>query len=172
MFHKNIFIYLLILSVLLTLSGCGKLFLTPPIYEGTEEGVIYISPDSTDIVPGEDCELELKVDSIENFKSYSISISYDPVFLSLRDVIEGTFLSSEGTTFFYESINNDAGNVLLDSSILGSSAAVSGEGTLATLTFTSLKKGSTNLTFTLVKMRDINNEEITTTKRSVVIKSK
>jgi len=171
MFHKNIFIYLLILSVLLTLSGCGKLFLTPPIYEGTEEGV-YISPDSTDIVPGEDCELELKVDSIENLKSYSVSISYDPVFLSLRDVTEGTFLSSEGTTFFYESVNNDAGNVLLDSSILGSSAAVSGEGTLATLTFTSLKKGSTSLTFALVKMRDINNEEISTTKRSVVIKSK
>jgi len=172
MSYQKIIICLLIFSILLSLSGCGKLLLTSPLYEGTEDGVLYIEPDNINIAPGNDFNLELKVNSIANLKAYSVSLSYDSTFLSLQGVTEGSFLSTNGTTFFYKTIDNDKGETLIDCSVLSSELGASGEGALATLSLKSLKSGSTNLTFKLVKMRDINNEEITATKRDVVIKSK
>jgi len=53
-----------------------------------------------------------------------------------------------------------------------SDLSISREGTLANLYFTSLKAGSTSLTFKLVKTRGCHNKEIVTTKRSIKLKSK
>jgi len=46
------------------------------------------------------------------------------------------------------------GTILIDNAILGPDLSVSGEGDLATLSFTSLKAGSTNPTFKLTKTRN------------------
>lgn len=87
----------------------------------------------------------------------------DPILLSLQEVTEGPFFSAKGKTFFYKKV--DKGTVLIDCAILGPDLSVSGEGILAILSFTCLKAGSTNLTFSLTKTRDTNNKEIITIKR-------
>ena len=66
----------------------------------------------------------------------------------------------------------DNGTILIDCALLGPKVSVSGEGTLATLSFTCLKAGSTSIEFSLAKTRDTSNKEIITTKRNIKLKSK
>ena len=170
MSYQRLIISLLILSLIL-IPGCGGLGLTPPFSEG-QEGVLYLEPASLTIIPSKDFTVELKMASVTNLKGYSVTLSYDPTFLNLQEVVEGPFLSAKGKTFFYKTIDNNKGNVLIDCAILGPNLSVSGEGTLANLSFTCLKAGSTSLTFKLVKTRDCHNKEIITTERNAVVKSK
>ena len=173
MSYKRLIISLLILSLILISPGCGGLgqLLTPTLPNGQEEGILYLEPANLTVIPGQDFTVELKVASITNLKGYSVTLSYDPALLSLQEVVEGPFLSVKNKTF-YKRVDNNKGTVLIDCAILGPELSVSGEGTLATLSFTSLKLGSTSLTFKLTKIRDTNNKEIVTTKRNAVVKSK
>ena len=175
MSYKKLLISLLILSLILIFAGClGKLIpttpeVTPPA--GTA-GVLYLEPANLSLTPSQDFTVELKVTSITNLKGYSVTLSHDPALISLQEVIESSFFSSKGKTFFYKKIDDTKGTVLIDCAILGPGLSVSGEGTLAILSFTSLKAGSTSLTFKLAKTRDTNNKEIITTKKNAKLKSK
>ena len=90
--------------------------------------------------------------------------------ISLQEVTEGPFLSSKGKTFFYT--KEDESTILIDNALLGTDLSISGEGTLATLSFTCLRAGSTSIEFSLTKTRDTLNKEIITTKRNAKLKSK
>ena len=174
MSYKKIIITLLILSLIFTLTGClGKLIPTaPPVTSpaGTAGGVLYLEPGNLTITPGKDFTVELKAASITNLKGYSVTLTYDPALLSLKEVVEGPFFSTKGKTFFYKRVNDTKDTILIDCAILGPKVSVSGGGTLATLSFTSLKTGSTSLSFKLAKTRDAHNKEIVTTKRNAMVK--
>jgi hypothetical protein len=150
----------------------GKLFPTTPSVTPPAEtaGVLYLEPANLTLTPSHDFTVELKATSITNLKGYSVTLSYDPALIDLQEVIEGPFLSEKGKTFFYSKEENGA--ILIDNVLLGTDLAVSGEGTLATLSFTSLKAGSTSIEFSLTKTRDTLNKEIITTKSNAVVKSK
>ena len=175
MSYKRIIISLLILSLTLISAGClGKLIPTTPSVtqpEGTA-GVLYLEPANLNVTPSKNFTVELKTTSITDLKGYSVTLSYDPALLSLQEVTEGAFFSSEGETFFYNNIDDQEGKVLIDCAILGRGLSVSGEGTLATLSFTSLKAGSTSITFGLTDTRDTYNKEIITTKGYAKLSSK
>jgi len=173
MSYKRIIISLLILSLIIILPGClAKLIPTTPEVNspaGTA-GILYLEPANLTLTPSQDFTVGLKTTSVTNLKGYSVTLSYDPTLISLQEVTEGPFLSVKGKTFFYT--KEDKGTILIDNALLGPELSVSGEGTLATLSFTSLKAGSTSIEFSLVKTRDTNNKEIITTKRNAVVKSK
>ena len=173
MSYKKLIISLLILSLIIILPGClAKLIPTAPSVTPPAEtaGVLYLEPANLTVTPSEDFTVELKVTSITDLKGYSVTLSYDPALLSLQEVTEGPFFSSKGKTFFYS--KEDKGTILIDCALLGKNLSLSGEGTLATLSFTCLKAGSTNIEFSLAKTRDTLNKEIITTKRNTKLKSK
>ena len=175
MSYKRLIISLLILSLIVILPGClGKLIpttpsVTPPA--GTA-GVLCLEPANLNVTTSKDFTVELKTASITNLKGYSVTLSYDPALLSLKEVLEGPFFSTKGKTFFYKRVDDKKGTILIDCAILGPKVSVSGGGTLATLSFTCLKAGSSNLTFKLAKTRDTLNKEIITTKKNAMVKSK
>jgi len=152
----------------------SKLFPTTPEITapaGTA-GVLYLEPANLSLTPSQDFTVELKATSITNLKGYSVTLSYDPTLISLQEVTEGPLFSTKGKTFFYKKVDDKKGTTLIDCAILGPSLSLSGEGTLATLSFTFLKAGSTNLNFKLTKTRDAHNKEVITTKRNAKVKSK
>jgi len=173
MSYKKLIIFLLILSLILISTGClGKLIPTTPEVASPAEkaGVLYLEPANLTLTPSQDFTVELKTASITNLKGYSVTLSYDPTLISLKEVTEGPFLSEKGKTFFYT--KEDNGTILIDNALLGTDLSISGEGTLATLSFTCLKAGSTSIEFSLTKTRDTLNKEIITTKRNIKLKSK
>jgi len=173
MSYKRIVIFLRILSLIVILSGClGKLIPTTPQVTSPAEkaGALYLEPANLNVTPSKDFTVELKTASITDLKGYSVTLSYDPALLSLKEVIEGPFLSAKGKTFFYT--KEDQNTILIDNALLGADLSISGEGTLATLSFTCLKAGSTSIEFSLIKTRDFQNKEIVITKRNTKLKSK
>ena len=173
MSYKKLIISLLILSLVLISTGClAKLIPTTPEVTSPAEtaGVLYLEPANLTLTPSEDFTVELKATSISNLKGYSVTLSYDPTLISLQEVTEGPFLSTKGKTFFYT--KEEQSTILIDNVLLGTDLSISGEGTLAILSFTCLKAGYTNIEFSLTKTRDTNNKEIVTTKRSIKLKSK
>ena len=171
MSYKKIIITLLILSLILIFAGClNKLIPTLP--NGQEAGVLYLEPANLTVTPSKEFTVELKTASITDLKGYSVTLSYDPTLLSLQEVTEGPFFSVKGKTFFYKRVDDTKGTILIDCALLGPELSVSGEGTLATLSFTCLKAGSTSIEFSLAKTRDAHNKEIITTKRNAKLKSK
>ncbi len=173
MSYKKLIISLLILSLFFIFPGClGKLFPTTPSVTTPAEtaGVLYLEPANLSLTPSQDFAVELKATSITNLKGYSVTLSYDPTLISLQEVTEGPFLSTKGKTFFYT--KEDQSTILIDNALLGTDLSISGEGTLATLSFTCLKAGSTSIEFSLAKTRDTYNKEIVTTKRNAKLKSK
>ena len=175
MSYKKLTISLLILSLILIFAGClSNLFpvtpqVTPPA--GTE-AVLYLEPANLTITPSKDFTVELMNTSVTNLKAYSVTLSYDPELIRLNEVTEGSFFSSEGETFFYRDIDNQEGSVLIDCAILGRDISVSGGGTLANLSFTCLKAGSTSIAFEFTDTRDTYNKAIVATKKNAVVKSK
>ena len=175
MSYKRLIISLLILSLILIFAGCLSNLIptTPSVIPPAEtEGVLYLEPANLSITPSQDFTVELKAASITDLKGYSVTLSYDPALISLKEVTEGSFFSAKGKSFFYKKVDDTKGTILIDCAILGPDLGVSGGGTLAALSFTSLKAGSTTLTFKLAKTRDTNNKEIITTKKNAVVKSK
>ena len=173
MSYKKLIISLLILSLIIILPGClAKLIPTTPEVTPPAEtaGVLYLKPANLTLTPSQDFTVELKASSITNLKGYSVTFSYDPALIDLQEVTEGPFLSEKGKTFFYT--QEDQNTILIDNVLLGTDLAISGEGTLATLSFTSLKAGSTSIEFSLAKTRDAFNKEIVTTKRNAKLKTK
>jgi hypothetical protein len=171
MSYQRLIIPLLILSLILTLSGCGGSGLTPALPESQEKGVLYLEPSDLAITPSKGFTVELKTASITDLKGYSVTLFYDPTLLSLQEVEEGPFLSVGGKTFFYKEVDDAKGTILIDCAILGPEVGVSGEGTLAAFSFTSLKAGSTSIEFSLAKTRDTYNKEIITIMRNSLIRS-
>jgi len=171
MSYQRLIIPLLILSLILTLSGCGGSGITPTLPEEQEKGVLYLEPTNLTITPSEGFTVELKTTSIVNLKGYSVTLSYDPALLSLQEAEEGPFLSAKSKTFFYKKADDAKGIILIDCVILGPEVGVSGEGTLATFSFISLKAGSTGIELSLARIGDIRNKEIVTTMRNSLIRS-
>jgi len=171
MFNKKFLIPLFVLFLLLALTGClGKFINTPPLADQT--GTLYLDSDNLTPTPGEDFAVKLMNTSVTNLKAYSVTLSYNPKLIRLNEVTEGPFFSSKGETFFYRDINNQEGSVLIDCAILGRELSVSGEGVLATLSFTSRKAGSTGITFEATDTRDTYNKAIVTTQKGVLVKSR
>jgi hypothetical protein len=171
MSYQRLIIPLLILSFILTLSGCGGLGLTPNLPDSQEKGVLYLEPANLNITTSMDFTVELKTASITNLKGYSVTLSYDPTLLNLKETAEGPFLSAEGKTFFYKKVDDAAGTILIDCAILSPGISVSGEGTLATFSFTSLKAGSASIELSLARIRDTYNKEIIVTMRNSLMRS-
>jgi len=173
MSYKKLIVSVLILSLIVILPGClAKLIPTTPEAAPPAEiaGVLYLEPANPTLTPSQDFTVELKATSITNLKGYSVTLSYNPALLSLKEVTEGPFFSEKGETFFYT--KEDENTILIDNALLGADLSISGEGTLATLSFTCLKAGSTGIEFSLTKTRDADNKEIVTTKRNAKLKSK
>jgi hypothetical protein len=168
---QRLIIPLLILSLLLAISGCGGSGITPTLPDSQENGVLYLEPANLAITPSKGFTVELKAAFITDLKGYSVTLFYDPALLSLQEAEEGTFLSVEGKTFFYKKVDDAKGTILIDCAILGCDAGVSGEGTLAVFSFTSLKAGSTGIEFSLARIRNTCNKEINTTIRNSLIRS-
>jgi autotransporter adhesin len=168
MFTKRIFslVLFLFLAALITLAGCSQLQqgVIPTVEDSPTAGAL--SFNLADSTSEGKTQLVLKASSVEDFKGYSVTFSYDPALLQVTEITEGDFLASHGETFFYQDINEQAGTIQIDCALLGKDLSVSGTGILANLSFTSQKSGSAGLIFSQMKVRNVENQEMVLTKEN------
>ncbi len=135
----------------------------------TAAPLVYLDPASLDI-----CEGEFTVDVVVNeevtdLTGFDLLIDFDETVLGVVDVAMGQLLADyPGSPFFYWT---DAGTVsdalLINGAALGGS--LDGPGVLATITFSCLANGLTDLEFAMVEFRDIDNLPLPVTSEDGVV---
>lgn len=93
---------------------------------------------------------------------YSIEFSWDTGVVSTDDtkVLEGSLLSSAGTTFFYAT-EITPGEITVDCALLGAVDGVTGPGTMFTIEFTGEDLGTSPVDLTILSVRDRYNNPLT-----------
>jgi len=170
---KKIIILFCFLIIMLSLVGCSflKNLLAPPLPGEDSQplagGTLYLQADEQVLSPGQDLEIKLQVTGIKQLKGYSIILDYDPSLLQVTEIKEGSFLSNDNNTFFYQKADDAKGTIQVDSAVLGPGVVVSGEGNLATLTFKVLKAETISMSFQQVKARASGNRSLVPTYQNI-----
>lgn len=115
---------------------------------GNIKFIVYTNRDPKTIGPGDEFDVNIKIDNAKRLKGYSIRLQYDPNVFQLAEsdgkpAREGSFLKSnaEGrSTLFLSNKQDSEGSILLSSCIINDTQGVSGSGLIATMKFRLLGK--------------------------------
>lgn len=95
---------------------------------------------------GSSVRVDLTVSNVADLYAFQLDVFFDPAILSAQSVDEAGYFLSNGVSFSPGSIDNTAGSVrFIADALRGSSSAVAGSTTLATLTFAAVGSGTTNI---------------------------
>jgi general secretion pathway protein D len=134
--------------------------------------ILSIQPAFTTV--GRFFDVFVDISGVSDLYAFQFDISFDPAILSANGVNESDFLPGGGATFFIPGeINNTAGTINFTAdSLLGPVPGVSGNGTLAVISFQALALGTSLIDFSNVILSDSNLVDIaffTTTPGSVTV---
>jgi hypothetical protein len=109
--------------------------------------VIYIDPASRAVKSvGETFTVRVRIDNGSNVFAVPFDINYDPNVLEVTGLHEGSYLKKDGgQTTFLTSIDRDRGKITIGLTRLGRIGGVSGSGTLMSIGFRALKRGTASL---------------------------
>jgi hypothetical protein len=129
----------------------------------SEATTINVEPSSKTVNIGDVFSLDIVLSEVTDLYSYEFDISFDPLLLAAQDIIEGSFLSTGGSTFFIPgTIDNSAGSVsVTGNSLVGEVPGVNGSGTLVTLSFLALSEGISLVQLANVVLLDSTLADIT-----------
>ena len=125
--------------------------------------VLSLQPSSQVVQPGQSFSLDVDISNAAELFSFQFDLAFDPNVLSATSITEGPFLPSGGSTFFIPgTIDNSGGTITTtDDSLIGAISGVTGNGTLATVSFQAFALGTSPITLSNVILLDSNLADIT-----------
>lgn len=138
------------------------LFYTSIVTElsGSSATTVYVYPSTKAVTVGQSFNIDIRVSNVLDLYGWEFKLGWDPNLLNVVEVTEGPFLNQSGNTFFTKKINNTAGYLLVDCTLLGDVRGVNGSGTLAYVKFRAEKEGSCNLVLYDTKLVNSSEEPI------------
>jgi len=131
---------------------------------------VSVSPQTITASVGEIFTIDIIVDSAgSDVYGAQYELYFDNTVLSAATQTQGTFLSQDGasTNVIVDTIDNTIGKVVYGETRLGPDVGgVTGSGIIASITFETIKSGTSALTLSYVMVMDSNNEEVMTTVNS------
>jgi hypothetical protein len=117
---------------------------------------VSIQPPVSTVDVGSFFDVFVNISSVSDLYAFQFDIGFDPAILSAIDVTEGPFLPSGGTTSFFPGfIDNAAGTISFTAdTLIGAISGVSGDGTLATLSFHAFALGTSPVDLSNVILLD------------------
>jgi cohesin domain-containing protein len=136
------------------------------------DAVLSVQTPST-VSQGSTFTMGVNISGVTDLYDFQFDLSFNPAVLHAMNVLEGTFLSGGGSTFFIPgTIDNTTGNITFDvDTLLGAVPGVSGNGTLALFQFTALTSGTSGFAISNVLLQDSTGAILssTTTSGSVIV---
>lgn len=125
--------------------------------------VLSVDPTVSNVTAGQAFSLDIRITGVTDLYAFEFDLGFDPTVLSATNVTEGGFLLSGGPTLFVPgTIDNTAGTITYTADVLnGAVAGVNGAGILATISFTALAAGSSNISLFNGILIDSNLADIT-----------
>ena len=137
-------------KLLSLLLACGALLVMPRDAAATP--ILSVDPTPVTIATaGDIVSVDVLIAGAVDLYGYQFTIEYDPAFLSVNGVTEGTFFTNAypgpGTTSFFSGIDDPLGGniTFVLNTLVGPVAGVSGGGSLASIEFTTLAAGDTTV---------------------------
>jgi hypothetical protein len=147
-----------------TLTPVPTPTLDPETCPTLEHATMCVQPGSQTVTTGEEFTVDIVVNNVSELGAYEFEIHFDPIRLDFISVENGTFLGSTGRTVSCIAPLIGVGSVRYACATLGPSpAGPSGSGVLATLTFSAVNAGSSDLPLVLASLADISGAEIQVT---------
>ncbi len=108
----------------------------------------------TTAAPDGSVQLTVSASDISDLYAYQFDVTFDPTKFASTGASEGTFLSSQGTTFFDGGVVDNTNGTLtfVIDSLIGPGSGVSGSGSLAELSFTAASSFSGSGAFSLANV--------------------
>jgi general secretion pathway protein D len=131
---------------------------------------VVLSPEKIETLSGATFTVNLQVENVNDLFSAPVRLKFDPNVLRLNEVARGSFLSADGKeVLFTRNILNETGDASIVLSRMPGSVGVSGSGSLVTLTFQVVGKGSTVITAPQLSFQDSRASTIVTASPQVTV---
>jgi hypothetical protein len=130
--------------------------------------MIYLTPSETEVPEGTDFAIDVAVnESVTDLTGYDLELTLDPTFVHFMGASEGPLPPSGGDdTYFFSTIENDS-TLVIHGAVLGS--WVDGPGILAHIELSAHYQGQTDLVFSFVELRDLENNVLPVNDEGAVI---
>ena len=140
----------LLLAMIFATAG----LLLPEISHADAIAVSVASPAS--VSQGDAFTVDVDIANAADIFDFEFDLNFDPTVLQASDVVEGTFLSGGGSTFFLPGfIDNTAGSVSFNAdTLLSAISGVDGSGLLLQFDFNALAPGSSALDISNLLLQD------------------
>ncbi len=120
---------------------------------------------------GANFTVTLQAGEVKDLHAAAMRVKFDPQMLKLVGAERGELLAKDGQQpMFTRNIQGDAGEVFINIARLPGAGGVSGAGALATLTFQTVKTGSTEVTLAEVSARDSRQQPLAMTPPRLTVK--
>ncbi|MCD6242237.1 hypothetical protein J7K06_00880 [Candidatus Bathyarchaeota archaeon] len=147
------------------MTSDGLIEVDPPENSGITDAqsdsvVIFVDPAEVSAEVGQYFTIRINISNVIDLYGWEFKLSWNFSLIEAVSVTEGDFLKSGGETFFYKNVNNTAGYLHATCTLLGDVAGVSGNGTLAEITFYIKSDGETILHLYDTNLGDSNVQPI------------
>ena len=105
------------------------------------------------VVVDEEFAVDVTVNSTDEVFSAGFQLQYDPSVISYVDYFEGGFLDRDGTEITMQANSGGAGIVRIGMTRMGSESGVAGGGSLVTLVFRAVGKGTSQIEISSAALR-------------------
>ena len=141
------------------------LSLTSIIFAQDMIAKVFLYPSSAKKTVGSALSVSVNVANVSNLYGYDFKLYYDTRILDIKNVTEGTFLKSKGSTFFRvkemkDNYNSTHGRVWMYSTMLSPAKPASGSGTVAIIEFKGVKAGTATINLYDTKLVNSNSGRI------------
>ena len=118
--------------------------------------VAFIQPNSMNLVVGNEFSVQVRINSPIDLYATEFKLNFEPSLISLVDITEGDFLSKDNAqTYSVTKINNTLGEATFATTRLATQTGVGGEGSLATLKFKTLNRGTGSIELSSLQLADL-----------------
>ena len=129
-------------------------------FSGTK---VFVNPAAKSAIIGDDFTLNIDIKTTATIYADQFDVYFNPTILNISSAVEGNFLKQDGaTTFPVIQIDNTVGKITFGSTRFNIQTGVTGQGTLATITFHAKAAGSTILDLENVLLSDPSLQPVNT----------
>jgi len=112
----------------------------------SSSATVSVSPSKVTAYVGQNFTVNVTVSGVYDLYGWQFRLNWTAGLIDVINVAEGPFLKLGGSTYFYYDVNETAGRMVAVCTLLGNVPGVSGDGTLATITFNVKGVGESPLT--------------------------
>ncbi len=112
----------------------------------SSSATVSVSPSKVTAYVGQNFTVNVTVSGVYDLYGWQFRLNWTAGLIDVINVAEGPFLKLGGSTYFYYDVNETAGRMVADCTLLGNVGGVTGSGTLATITFKVKGIGESSLT--------------------------